>query len=132
MSKIKLLADQPVVIQIIAVVVMPVIFGVITGYSLSWSLYLYFALILASVAGGIAAGYEHKRALSGMLRVVVGASLFASGIALGDRLSEAPALLPLPELGVLLIINVIAGGVLGSIGGALRGRAHRKSLLQVR
>jgi hypothetical protein len=111
-------SEQPTVGRVFGVVVGPALLGAASGWVLGLSAAGYWALQVVATIGGFVAGLEHGDARSGAMRGVVGGAIFGSSIllvrALADRadhvsLGSTPGLLP--------VITVIAGAILGALGG---------------
>jgi hypothetical protein len=109
--------------QVVTGVVVPVIFGLVTGVMLGVSEAGYLLLSLLGIAGGFLAGLEHRTVEEGLLRGVTGGLLFGTFILFGHAFlgGEAKADLPHPEI-LLVVITTVAGGLLGALGGWVRGR----------
>jgi hypothetical protein len=118
-----LLSSRPAGSQIVLGVAVPAAFGLVTGIVLGVSEGGYLLLSLLGIAGGFLAGYEHRTAEEGFLRGVNGGLLFGTFILFGHAFSgaDAKADLPEPEL-LLIVITTVFGGLLGALGGRVRGR----------
>jgi hypothetical protein len=109
--------------QVATGVAVPAVFGIVTGIVLGLSGAGYLVLSLLGIAGGFAAGLEHRDGEEGLVRGVTGGLLFGTFILFGHEFlgGEAKADLPEPEI-LLVVITTIAGGLLGALGGWRRGR----------
>ena len=123
-----LLLDRPFPVQILLAVVVPALFGLLTGFILGVSAVGYLVLSLVGILGGVFAGYDHYGADEGFVRGICGGLLFGTFILVGHSVfgMQADAKIPDPH-GVLVGITTVLGGILGSIGGALRARSERKA-----
>jgi len=83
----------------------------------------YLLLSLLAIPGGFLAGFEHRAGEEGLVRGLTGGLLFGTFILFGHAFigGDAKADLPKPEV-LLVIITTLAGGLLGLLGGWLRGR----------
>jgi hypothetical protein len=108
-------------VQILLAVVVPAVFGAICGWLLGVNETAYLVLSILALLGGYAAGTEHKGALEGAARGVVGGLLFGGFILLvNEALDKEPkAELPDPKI-LLLAITVGVGVALGAMGGRTR------------
>jgi hypothetical protein len=102
----------------------PIVFGAICGWLLGVNEIAYLVLSILAILGGYLAGQEHKGALEGALRGLVGGALFGGSILLvHEALGKEPkAHLPDPKI-LLLAITVGAGVFLGALGGRARANA---------
>jgi hypothetical protein len=109
--------------QVVTAVVVPIVFGLVTGVMLGVSEAGYLLLSLLGIAGGFLAGLEHRSGEEGLVRGLNGGLLFGTFILFGHAFlgGEAKADLPHPEV-LLVLITTVAGGLLGLLGGWLRGR----------
>jgi hypothetical protein len=121
----ELFSQRSAGVQVVTGVVVPAVFGLITGIVLDVSEGGYLLLSLLSIAGGFLAGLEHRDAEEGVVRGLTGGLLFGTFILFGHSFTggDAKANLPHPEI-LLVLITVIGGGLLGMLGGWLRGRRH--------
>lgn len=110
-------------VQLLLAVVVPAVFGAICGWVLGLDKTVYLVLSVVALLGAYAAGNEHKGALEGALRGLIGGALFGAAILLvNDALDKTPkASLPDPKI-LLLAITVGVSVVLGALGG--RSRAN--------
>jgi hypothetical protein len=108
-------------VQLLLAVVLPAAFGVLCGWLLGVNKTAYLVLSILAILGGYAAGTEHKGAGEGALRGVLGGALFGGFILLtNSALDKTPkAKLPHPHIW-LLAITVVAGVILGALGGRTR------------
>jgi hypothetical protein len=108
-------------VQILLAVVIPALFGALCGWLLGVDKTAYLVLSILALLGGYAAGTEHKGALEGAARGVVGGLLFGGFILLvNEALDKEPkADLPDPKI-LLLAITVGVAVVLGAMGGRAR------------
>lgn len=109
-------------------VVAPSVLGVFTGLALGLSEGVYLFLNVIAAVGGVLAGLEHRGARGGALRGVVGGLLFGVFILLTHALSGAPAKATLPSpLMLLVVFTGVAGALLGTLGGFIRGRSSENA-----
>jgi hypothetical protein len=120
-----LLRTRPLPLQLVLAVIVPIAFGAICGWLLGVNEVAYLIASVLAIAGGYVAGQEHMGAVEGAIRGLVGGALFGGAILLvHDATGEtAKAKLPHPEI-LLVAITVVAGIVLGALGG--RRRAKRE------
>jgi hypothetical protein len=118
-----LLSERPRSIQILLAVVTPAVFGAICGLLLGASKSLYLIASVLAILGGYFAGLDHVGAKSGALRGVLGGLLFGSFILIAHEVSgtDPKAVLPHPGI-VLVVVTVLAGALLGALGGLTRQR----------
>lgn len=120
-----LLGQRPLAVQIILLVVLPAAFGALCGAILGASKPLFNGLMLAATVGGIAGGFEHAGARSGLLRGIAGGVLFAGSLLVMFEARGLPALTPLPApLPIVAVVYAVMGMPLGAFGGWLRGRSE--------
>jgi hypothetical protein len=114
-------------VQLLLAVIVPAAFGILCGWLLGVNKTAYLVLSLLALAGGYAAGTEHKGAGEGALRGVLGGALFGGFILLtNSALDKTPkADLPHPKIW-LLAITVGVGVVLGTLGGRARANFVEK------
>lgn len=105
----------------------PIVFGAICGWLLGINKTAYLICSLLAIAGGYLAGQEHDRAGEGALRGLVGGALFGGAILLVHEATgkSAKANLPHPEI-ILVAITVVAGVILGAMGGRRRANADEE------
>jgi hypothetical protein len=110
-----------VAVQLLLVVVVPAAFGALCGWLLGVNKTWYLVLSILALAGGYAAGTEHKGAAEGALRGLIGGTLFGSAILLVNQaLDKTPkADLPHPHIWLVAITAAI-GTILGALGGRTR------------
>jgi hypothetical protein len=108
-------------VQLLLAVVVPALFGAICGWLLGVDKTAYLVLSILALLGGYAAGTEHKGALEGAARGLLGGLLFGGFILIvNEALDKEPkADLPDPKI-LLLAITVGIGVVLGALGGRAR------------
>ena len=102
---------------------MPFLFGAVVGVVLGVSAGAYWGLSVLAGLGAILAGFEHQDGWGGADRGLVGGALFGAGILIAHALAGATAKVSLggfPPL--LIVIDAIAGMLLGALGGRI-GRA---------
>jgi hypothetical protein len=116
-----LLRTRPVPVQILLAVVVPALFGALAGWLLGVNKAAYIAVSVVGLLGAYAAGTEHKGALGGAARGLVGGGLFGAAILLvNDALDKTPkADLPDPKI-LLVAITVTIAVVFGALGGRAR------------
>src|ERR1700722_8806564 len=116
-----LFRDRPQPVQIILGGVVPFAFGAIVGIVIGISAGVYWALAALAGLGAIVAGFEHQDGWGGADRGLVGGALFGAGILLAHAIAGTHAKVSLGSFPPLLIvIDAIAGMLLGALGGRLR------------
>jgi hypothetical protein len=107
--------------------VIPALFGAVTGWALGVNEIAYLVLSVLGIAGGYAAGLEHRGAGEGAIRGVVGGALFGSFILLTAELLDKEHKAHLPEPEILLVAITTAFGIgLGALGGRARKRREEE------
>jgi hypothetical protein len=102
----------------------PIAFGALCGYMLGVNKTAYLVLSLLAIAGGYVAGQEHDGAGEGALRGLVGGALFGGSILLVHEATGKAAKANLPHPAIILVaITVVAGVILGAMGGRRRANA---------
>jgi hypothetical protein len=120
-----LLRTRPLPLQLVLAVLVPIAFGAICGWLLGVNEIAYLIASVLAIAGGYVAGQEHMGAVEGAIRGLVGGALFGGAILLVHNATGEPAKAKLPDPEILLVaITVVAGIVLGALGG--RRRAKRE------
>jgi hypothetical protein len=118
-----LFRDRPRSVQIILGGIVPFAFGAVVGVVIGISAGAYWGLVVLAGLGGIAAGFEHEDGWGGADRGLVGGALFGAGILIAHAIAGTHAKVSLGSFPPLLIvIDAIAGMLLGALGGRL-GRA---------
>jgi hypothetical protein len=121
-----LFRDRPRPVQIALGGAVPLVFGAIVGIVLGVSSAAYWALSALAALGAIVAGLEHQDGWGGADRGLVGGAIYALGILIAHAIAGTHAKVSLggfPPL--LIVIDAIAGMLLGAIGGRL-ARAVRE------
>jgi hypothetical protein len=121
-----LFRDRPRPVQIALGGAVPLVFGAVVGIVLGVSSGAYWALSALAALGAIVAGLEHQDGWGGADRGLVGGAIYALGILLAHAIAGTHAKVSLggfPPL--LIVIDAIAGMLLGAIGGRL-ARAVRE------
>jgi hypothetical protein len=119
----QLFRDRPRPIQIVLGGVVPFAFGAVVGVVIGVSAGGYWGLAALAGLGAIMAGFEHQDGWGGADRGLVGGALFGAGILIAHTIAGTHAKVSLGSFPALLIvIDAIAGMLLGAIGGRL-GRA---------
>lgn len=117
-----LLSQRPFPLQVVLAGVLPLAYGALCGLALAHSTALYGVLTLISVVGGVGAGFDHPSAASGARRGALGGLLFGSGVVLVHAATgKATSSIPHPAI-LLIVVTVLAGIALGTMGGYFRGR----------
>lgn len=117
-----LLSERPFPVQVVLAVVLPLAFGALCGIALAHSKTFYGILTLLSIVGGVGAGFDHADATGGARRGALGGALFGLGIVLVHAATKkATSSIPHPAV-LLILVTVLAGVALGTIGGYFRGR----------
>jgi hypothetical protein len=116
-----LLRTRPLPVQVILAVLVPALFGALAGWLLGLNKTAYIVVSVLGLLGAYAAGTEHKGALGGAARGLVGGGLFGGLILLvNDALDKTPkADLPDPKI-LLVAITVVVAVVFGAMGGRTR------------
>jgi hypothetical protein len=118
-----LFRDRPRPTQIALGGFVPFAFGAIVGVVLGISADAYWGLSVLAGLGAIVAGFEHQDGWGGADRGLVGGALFGTGTLIAHAIAGTEAKVSLGSFPPLLIvIDAIAGMLLGAIGGRL-GRA---------
>jgi hypothetical protein len=121
-----LFRDRPRPVQIVLGGVVPLLFGAVVGIVLGTSSGVYWALSALAALGAILAGLEHQDGWGGADRGLVGGALYGLGILIAHAIAGTHAKVSLGSFPPLLIvIDAIAGMLLGAIGGRL-ARAIRE------
>ena len=123
-----LLNTRPAPVRVILAVAVPVVLGVVAGYMLGVSELVYVVFALLGLAGAYVAGLEHDTARGGMLRGVVGGSLFGLFILLGHGFffdSAPKAHIPDPAV-IHVVITTAFGAAFGALAGRRRAKHERK------
>lgn len=122
-----LFEDRPFALQLIGAIVVPVVFGIVTGLALGWNGVVYWILVgPLAIIGGFLAGTEHNSSGEGFVRGLLGGLVYGSFVLIGFEIAntEAKAYLSHPQVGLVFATTPI-GGVLGALGGAVRGKLER-------
>lgn len=99
---------------------MPFAFGAVLGVVLGVSAGAYWGLSVLAGLGAIVAGFEHRDGWGGADRGLVGGALFGAGILIAHAIAGTDAKVSLGSFPPLLIvIDAIAGMLLGAIGGRI-------------
>jgi hypothetical protein len=118
-----LFRDRPRPIQIILGGLVPFLFGAVVGVVLGISAGAYWGLAALAGLGAIVAGFEHQDGWGGADRGLVGGALFGAGVLIAHAIAGTHAKVSLGSFPPLLVvIDAIAGMLLGAVGGRL-GRA---------
>ena len=122
-----LLSERPPTQQRVIPIAGPIIGGVLTGLALGVSEGLWALANIIMILGGVAAGFDHLGAAEGARRGLLGGTIFGIALLLTDAISgmSREAKLPDPAI-LLLIVTIVAGTLLGALGGALRARAQAR------
>jgi hypothetical protein len=116
-----LFRSQPVGLKIVVAGVVPALFGAVTGWALGVNETAYLVLSILGIAGGYFAGLEHDNPREGMLRGLVGGTLFGGFILLTNELLDKEPEAHLPEPHIILVGITAAFGVgLGAWGANTR------------
>ncbi len=123
----RLLETRPAVQQVLLATMPAFVLGIIVGVALDLSAVLYLLLVIVSVLGAIVAGLEHRTAVEGGQRGLVGGLMWGVGVILGHHLlsRKATSALPHPEA-LEVVLTALVSVPLGAIGGALRAREERR------
>jgi hypothetical protein len=127
-----LLNDRPAPVRVILAVAVPTLFGVLAGVMLGVSEAVYVLFALLGLAGGYLAGLEHDGARAGLLRGILGGSLFGLWILIAHGLffDTAPkAYIPDPAI-IHVAITTAFGALFGALGGRRRAKHQRKTQAQ--
>jgi hypothetical protein len=116
-----LFRDRPRPVQIVLGGVVLLAFGAVVGIVLGISAGAYWGLSVLAGVGAIAAGFEHQDGWGGADRGLIGGALFGAGILIAHAIAGTDAKVSLGSFPPLLVvIDAIAGMLLGAIGGRLR------------
>jgi hypothetical protein len=128
MSNTPLFRERPRNTQIVTGLVVPFVFGAVAGVVLGITAAGYWVLQLLAVAGGIAAGFEHRDGWDGADRGLVGGAIFGTGILVAHGIAGSDAQVELPGFApALAVFTAIIGMLLGALGGRLRRAAIERS-----
>lgn len=118
-----LLESRPAVTQVFLATMPAFVLGILAGVVLDLSAIVYLVVLIASVLGGVLAGFEHRGAIEGGERGLVGGLVWGVGVVLGHNLLSRRATwaMPHPE-GLEVVLTAIVGIPLGAIGGVVRAR----------
>jgi hypothetical protein len=117
-----LLSQRTFPVQVVLAGVLPIAYGALCGLALAHSKALYGILTLISIVGGVGAGFDHSSAASGARRGALGGGLFGLGVVLVHAATgKAVSSIPHPAI-LLVLVTILAGIALGTIGGYFRGR----------
>jgi hypothetical protein len=115
-----LFRDRPRPIQILLGGFVPLAFGAVVGVAIGISAAAYWALAALAGVGAIVAGFEHRDGWGGADRGLVGGAIFAVGVLIAHAIAGTHAKVSLGSFPPLLVvIDAIAGMLLGAIGGRL-------------
>ena len=123
-----LLNDRPTPIRVTLAVAVPALLGVVAGVMLGVSELGYVVCALLAIAGAYLAGLEHDGARAGLLRGILGGSLFGVWIlfAHGFFFDSAPkAHIPDPAI-IHVAITTAFGAAFGALGGRRRAKYQRE------
>lgn len=122
-----LFRDRPRPVQIILGGFVPFLFGSGVGVVLGVSAGGYWALAGLAGLGGVLAGFEHRDGWGGADRGMVGGALFGLGVLVAHAIAGTHAKVSLGSFPPLLVvIDSIAGILLGAIGGRLARAIWRR------
>jgi hypothetical protein len=122
-----LFRDRPRPVQIVLGGVVPFLFGSGVGVVLGVSAGGYWALAALAGLGGVLAGFEHRDGWGGADRGMVGGALFGLGVLVAHAIAGTHAKVSLGSFPPLLVvIDSIAGILLGAIGGRLARAIWRR------
>jgi hypothetical protein len=127
-----LFRDRPRPVQIVLGGAVPFAFGAVVGVLLGVSAGVYWALSALAALGAVLAGLEHQDGWGGADRGLVGGALYGLGVLLAHAIAGTHAKVSLGSFPPLLIvIDAIAGMLLGAIGGRLaRALRERDAVLE--
>ena len=116
--------------QIILAIVVPFVFGVIVGIVLGASAAVYWILSALAAIGAVLAGLEHPDPRSAAIRGLLMGAVYGIGVLLAHAVAGTDAKVSLGSFPpFLIVIDAVAGSVLGAIGGAVT-RARQKRAAQ--
>lgn len=124
----RLLRDRSRPAQIVLAGVVPFVFGAVVGVVLGVSTGFYWALAVLAAIGAVLAGFEHQDGWGGADRGLVGGALFGLAVLLAHWIAGTHAKVSLGSFPpFLIVIDAIAGMLLGALGGRLaRGMRERE------
>jgi hypothetical protein len=124
-----LLSSRSMGMQFVLANLVPCVAGAVCGVLLGVSGAAYLVLSVLAIAGGYLAGLEHRDAVEGMGRGIVGGVQFGALILLAHELEGSSAKADLPHPAILLLVLTTAfGALLGYLGGRTRQRRIRAEL----
>lgn len=105
----------------VAALVIPAFFGTLTGVLLGVSGTAYWVLSALALLGGYFAGLEHRGAMDGADRGLIGGATLGTFVLLAHGVSGMDPQAHLGETpGALVVIAAVIGAVIGAIGGSVR------------
>jgi hypothetical protein len=114
-------------LQVLLAGLVPVAFGALCGWLLGVNKTAYLVLSLLAIAGGYIAGQEHDGAGEGAIRGLIGGALFGGAILLVHEATGKTAKADIPDPKIILVgITVVAGVILGALGGRRRANADEE------
>ena len=126
-----LLNDRPAPVRVLLAVAVPALLGVVAGVMLGVSEPVYVVFALLGIAGAYLAGLEHDGARAGLLRGILGGSLFGLWILIAHGLFfDAAPKAHIPDPAVIHVaITTAFGAAFGALGGRRRAK-HQRDLEQ--
>jgi hypothetical protein len=110
-------------------VVVPFVFGGVVGVVLGVSAAAYWVLALLAAVGAVLAGLEHLEVRQAVLRGLVAGAVFGLGILLAHAVAGTDAEVSLGSFPpFLIVIDAIAGALLGALGCLLTRRGQNRAL----
>lgn len=115
--------------QLVLAILVPFVFGAIVGVVLGISAAAYWILSAIAAIGAVLAGLEHPDPRSAAIRGVVMGAVYGVGVLLAHAVAGTDAKVSLGSFPpFVIVIDAIAGAVLGAIGGAIsRAKLKRQS-----
>src|SRR4051794_37404441 len=107
-----LLEDRSPGVELALLLIGPIALGIVSGLLLTSTKGGYLIVQVVAILGGIGAGFEHRTALEGFYRGLVGGLLYGATILIVFDLQDKAAKADLPDHESLLIAITTVGGVL--------------------
>jgi hypothetical protein len=123
-----LLHERSMNAEMALLVLGPTVLGALAGFLLGTSKGGYLIVSLIAALGGFAAGLEHPGWRPGFYRGLLGGLLYGTALLVVFDLREKAAKAGLPDhKSLIVVIAAVAGVILSSAGGAVRGRHEQRA-----